>query len=82
MNLVDTNKRMRITKNALECWFALRLAIFSFIINMSALAYSIFNNNNNASLIGLLLTYCGLLNDDIIGFAFSYANMELRMIGV
>jgi hypothetical protein len=42
---------------------------------MSALAYSILSNNENASLAGLLLTYSSLLNDDIIGFAFSYAGM-------
>lgn len=58
------------------------MAMFSFIINMSALAFSILSDNENASLIGLLLTYANQLSDDIVSFAFSYANLELRMISV
>lgn len=66
----------------MESWFALRLALLSFIINMTALGYSILSGNENGSLAGLLLTYSSLLNDDIIGFAFSYAYVELKMISI
>lgn len=64
---------MRITREAMESWLSLRLALASFLINISALAYSIFFNDGNASLIGLLLTYSVRLNDDIIGLAFGYS---------
>lgn len=53
----------------------------SFFINMSALAYCIIYNND-PSLAGLLLTYSGMLNDDIIKFAFSCADLELKMIAI
>lgn len=73
---------MRISREAMESWFSLRLALLSFLINLSALAYSILSSNENASLVGLLLTYASILTDDIIGFSFSYANLELKMISV
>lgn len=73
---------MRLCREAMESWFSLRLSLLSFLINMSALAYCILSNNENASLAGLLLTYAGLLNDDIIGTAYNYAKMELKMISV
>jgi hypothetical protein len=66
----------------MESWFSQRLALLSFFINMSALAFCILSGSENASLTGLLLTYAGLLSDDIVGFAFSFANMEVRMISV
>ena len=66
----------------MESWFALRLSLLSFVINMTALGYSILSGNENGSLAGLLLTYSGMLNDDIIGFAFSYAYVELKMISI
>lgn len=58
----------------MESWFVLRLTIFSFFINMTALVYCILFNND-PSLAGLLLTYSGMLNDDIIKFAFSCADL-------
>ena len=42
---VDTNKRMRIMKIALENWFAMRLSFFSFFVSMTAIGYSIFSQN-------------------------------------
>ena len=79
---IEINKRTRITREAVESWFALRLALLSFFVNMTALGYSILSGNENASLAGLLLTYTGLLSDDIIGFAFSSATFEIKMISV
>jgi hypothetical protein len=58
----------------MESWFGLRLSIFSFAINMTALAYTIFNYSSNGSLVGLLLTYSGTLNDDIISFVMALAD--------
>jgi hypothetical protein len=49
---------------------------------MSALAYSILSNNQDASLAGLLLTYSIMLSDDVINFSFSFANLVLKMIAI
>ena len=79
---VDTNKRMRMGREALESWFSMRLAMLTFFINMSAIGYSILSNNQNAALLGLLLTYAMNLNEDIINSIFSYAYMETKMVSV
>ena len=78
---VDLNKRARISREAMESWFSQRLGLLSFLINMSALAFCILSNEN-ASLAGLLLTYAGLLSDDVVNFSFTYASLEVRMISV
>lgn len=62
---------MRVSRGALQNWFALRLSLLSFFVNMSAIGYSILSNNENASLLGLLLTYAMNLNGDIINTIFS-----------
>ena len=66
LSKVDINKRMRMGREALECWFTMRLALLAFFVNMSAIGYSILSNNENAALIGLLLTYAMNLNEDTI----------------
>lgn len=67
------NKRNRITREALESWFSLRLAMLSFVINMGAIAYSIFNDNGNGSLAGLLLAYSLSINQNLVDTIFAYA---------
>ena len=42
---VDTNKRMRVGRGGLESWFSMRLAMLTFLINMTAIGYSILSNN-------------------------------------
>ena len=69
-------------REALESWFSMRLAMLTFFINMSAIGYSILSNNQNAALLGLLLTYAMNLNEDIINSIFSYAYMETKMVSV
>ena len=44
IHLIDVNKRIRIAREALECWFAQRLAFLSFLLNMSALAFCLFSS--------------------------------------
>lgn len=66
----------------MESWFAQRLTFFSFLVNMSAIGFCLLSSGENASLVGLLLTYCTVLSDDIINLAFTYANLELKMISV
>lgn len=73
---------MRVSRSAMESWFALRLTFLSFIINMSAIGYCLLKGNESAAIVGLLLTYTSVLGDDIINVAFSYANLELKMISV
>jgi hypothetical protein len=66
----------------MENWFALRLTLLSLVINMSALAYSIFKSEGSAPLAGLLFTYASMLNDYIIGLANAYASLEIKMISI
>jgi ABC-type multidrug transport system fused ATPase/permease subunit len=79
---VELNKRMRISKEALEAWFSMRLSMFTFFINMTAIGYAILSDSKNASVIGLLLTYAMNLNGDIVDTIFSFANLETVMISV
>ena len=73
---------MRISREAMSSWFSMRLSMFSFMINMTAIGYSILSNNQNASLLGLLLTYSLNINEDIIWLIFNYAYLEMKMISV
>ena len=66
----------------MDSWACQRLAFLSFAVNMSALAYCIFSDSDNASLAGLLLTYAGLLSEDFVWCAYYYGIMEIRMISV
>lgn len=60
----------------------MRLAMFAFFVNMTAIAYSLFSGNENAALLGLLLTYAMNLNEDLISVIFSYAYLETKMVSV
>ena len=60
----------------------MRLAMFSFFINMTAIGYSLWSGNTNSSLLGLLLTYAMNLNQDIINAIFAYAWTETKMVSV
>lgn len=73
---------MKISRSAMESWFALRLTFFSFFVNMSAIGFCILSGNQSAAIAGLLLTYSTVLSDDIINLAFTYANLEIKMISV
>ena len=65
-SLVDVNKRNKVCREAMECWFAQRLAFLSMIINVTATAYCLMSHQSNPSMAGLLLAYCFSLEDSII----------------
>ena len=54
---VATNKRMRIAREGLENWLAMRLSFLIFFINMPAIAYSLLSEDRTASTVGVLLAY-------------------------
>lgn len=66
---------MRVSRSAMESWFALRLTFLSFFVNMSAIAFCILSGEETASVAGLLLTYSTILSEDIISVAFAYATL-------
>lgn len=66
---------MRVTREALSAWFSMRLTMLTFFINMTAIGYAILADAENASLLGLLLTYAMSMNDDIISTITSYATL-------
>lgn len=80
MKFIDINKKVRLNKSALECWFSLSLTYLSFIVNMSAIGYCILSSNENASLAGLLMNYALSLSSDIIGFIMSIATFETKIV--
>jgi len=80
MKKVDRNKQIRITKDGLEGWFAQRLSLLSFVVNMAAIAFCLLSDNKNSSLVGLLMTYALTLNEDILNFMFCYAYVETNMV--
>jgi ATP-binding cassette subfamily C (CFTR/MRP) protein 2 len=79
---IDQNKRLRITRESLESWFCQRLSLITFFINMTAIGYCMFSENENPSLAGLLLTYALTLADDIIDTIFSVTYLETKMVSV
>jgi ATP-binding cassette subfamily C (CFTR/MRP) protein 1 len=79
---VGVNKGARITREALESWFAFRLTLLSFAISIVSIIFAIVNTSIDSALVGLLLSYAFNLNDDIISLTFSWANLETRMISV
>lgn len=82
MERIDLNKRNNFTKITLENWFAFRLSLLSCIVNMSAIGYGIFSDNDNGSLVGLLLAYSIGLDQDLINAVFTYAFLETKMISI
>lgn len=82
MERIDLNKRNNFTKITLENWFAFRLSLLSCIVNMSAIGYGIFSDNDNGSLVGLLLAYSIGLDQDLINAIFTYAYLETKMISI
>lgn len=79
---IEINKRLRITREALESWYCQRLSFISFFVNMTAIAYCMFSENENPSLAGLLLTYALTLADDIIDTMFCFTSLESKMVSV
>ena len=71
-----------ITHKGLENWFALRLQFLGFVINLTAIGYSIFNGSDDASILGLLLTYSMNLNGEIIATSSNFAFSETQMVSV
>lgn len=72
---VGVNKGARITREALESWFAFRLTLLSFAISIVSIIFALVNTNIDSALVGLLLSYAFNLNDDIISLTFSWANL-------
>ncbi len=72
---IGTNKGARITREALESWFAFRLTLLSFAISIISIVFAMVNTAIDPALVGLLLSYAFNLNDDIISVTFSWANL-------
>jgi ABC-type multidrug transport system fused ATPase/permease subunit len=79
---IEVNKGSRISREALESWFAFRLTLLSFFISILSIMVAVANSEIDPALVGLLLSYAFNLNDDIISLTFSWANLETRMISV
>ena len=82
VELVNTNKRMRIARGVTECWFVQRVAWLSYMISISAIAYCLLSDHNNGSLAGLLLAYSFTLDDNVIFLVYSLADSESKMVSV
>lgn len=72
---VEVNKGARITREALESWFAFRLSLLSFGISIISIVFALIDTGMEPALVGLLLSYAFNLNDDIISLTFSWANL-------
>ena len=82
MRFLDQNKRVRLTRTAMESWFSLNLAYFSFFISTVSIGYCIFSDNTNASLTGLLMNYAINLSNDIIIFTNSVTQFESKIVSL
>lgn len=82
MRRIGTNKGSRITREALESWFAFRLTMLSFCISVLSIGWAMLDSSISPALVGLLLSYAFTLNDDIISLTFSWANLETRLVSV
>lgn len=82
MKRIETNKGSRITREALESWFAFRLTMLSFCISVLSIGWAMLDTSISPALVGLLLSYAFTLNDDIISLTFSWANLETRLVSV
>lgn len=58
------------------------MALISYVINLLTIGYCLFAGGVNAALVGVLLAYSGLMNYDVVLCAFSYSNLELKMISL
>jgi ABC-type multidrug transport system fused ATPase/permease subunit len=75
MRKIEINKGSRITREALESWFAFRLTMLSFCISVLSIGWAMLDTSISPALVGLLLSYAFTLNDDIISLTFSWANL-------
>ena len=66
----------------MENWLSFRLCMVSLVVNMTAIAYGIFSNNENGPLVGLLLAYSLSLDQDLLNLIFSYTFLETKMISL
>ena len=73
---------MLIAREATSSWFSIRLAMMTFLINITAIGYLLFSGNENASLLGLLLAYAMNLNENILLVLFNFADLEIHMISL
>jgi ABC-type multidrug transport system fused ATPase/permease subunit len=74
-NLVNINKRNRMSREAMECWFAQRLAWLSYFINISAIAYCLLTPTSTGSMAGLLLAYAFTIDASVINLIYSLSNL-------
>jgi hypothetical protein len=79
---MDNNKRVRLTKAGLENWFSNILSLLSFFVNMPCIAYCMFNNSSNPSLVGLLMVYALSLSDSMIDLTLASAFFETKLISI
>jgi ABC-type multidrug transport system fused ATPase/permease subunit len=76
----DCNKKVRFTKSGLDNWFGNTLAMLCFLINMPAIAYSMFISDSSASTLGLLMNYALFLIYQIAGLIQWEAFFETELI--
>lgn len=85
-NLVNVNKRNRMTREAMESWFSQRLAWMSYFINITAIGYCIIASNYtnwiSGSMAGLLLAYAFSIDGNVIGLTYGLATLETKMISI
>jgi hypothetical protein len=65
----------------MECWFFQRLAWLSYLISITAIAYSLIKQNANGAMAGLLLSYALTLDKHMI-LIYAVANLEGKMVSV
>ena len=58
----------------------MRLTFISFVVNMSAIGYSIFTTDGSSALVGLLLAYALTLSDSIGSMMQCMAGVETQMV--
>lgn len=68
-----------MAREAMECWFAQRLAWMSYLINIVAIGYCIIASNYtnwiSGSMAGLLLAYALSLDESVISVTYSLADL-------
>jgi ABC-type multidrug transport system fused ATPase/permease subunit len=81
-NLININKRDRMSRVAMECWFTQRLGWLCYLINISAITYCIITPSSTGSMAGLLLAYAFTIDKAVNSVIYSLSNLETKMISV
>jgi len=79
---LDLNKRVRLTRAAMNSWFSVNLTYVSFMINMASIGYCLLSANSNPALAGLLMTYALTLSSDITKTTDRITLFESKLISL